>query len=91
MRPRARSLARELGLEAGRIKLAAGLNPYPVGSLRAEIWQSARLEELSRRCSSDQLREECRKQQDLSARQVDPRDVERLMAARAERMARWKQ
>jgi hypothetical protein len=89
MRRRGRSIARALGLDAGRIKLAAGLNPYPLGSLRAEIWQSARLEALSRRCSSEQLREECHKQQDLSSR-VDPRDLERLMAARAERVARWK-
>lgn len=89
MKPRGRSLARDAGLEAGRLNLAAGLNPYPMGSLRFEIWQSARLEALARRCSKDELREQCHRQQDISLTRVTSEDLERAFE-NAEHRHNWR-
>lgn len=49
MQDRLRALAEDLGRRAGKLGLAAGLNPYTDTSpLLAEIWEQARKEEIAR-------------------------------------------
>lgn len=68
-------LAREDGRIAGELELAAGLNPYLVGTPEAAIWQSERLSAIARR-HPHKLRQECEREQARAVR-VTAADLDR--------------